>query len=528
MSTVWPSATFRVVALVASKDRPALLATRSLPSIASQQRRCDELILVDDSPDPLSVDRIRKIAEDLDLPVSTLRNRRTRGAGGAWNTGLDHLARNTADPCNTYVAFLDDDDCWSPTHLAHCCDAAADSATLIASGFTRAVTGLPDEEIIPPMNVEVGSFYIGNPGVQPSSMMIRLDRLLEAGLFDEALSSCTDRDLLIRLLRISEFGYRSTGVNTVRHFACSDRDRLSTPGSPQRLAGLNAFFAKHRVHMTAEQRLAAESRAAQPLTSAENAPSEIHLVVGLITDQKRLHALDGLMDDLLALQNSPGMVGLDVVVLENSVTDETPVNGLDAAADRWRTQGLRIHLITQEARLLAMQAGELPPTERGRLPIGPARTALQTYLYHFIKPRRGAVAWILDDDMRLDPLVSTGGAGGRQRMPLIPLLARLRAEGVDVAVGQYTGAAPLPAGWHSCHRTPRFPTGRHATPLIEPVGVIFIMTCRTRKQIASRHRSGWNRSMKRRLSMQPVSACASSSSAYWTDSSYSVPSCSTP
>jgi len=350
--------------------------------------------------------------------------------------------------------------------LAQCCDAAADSATLIASGFTRAETGLPDEEIIPPVNVDVGAFYVGNPGVQPSSMMVRLDRLLEAGLFDEALSSCTDRDLLIRLLRISEFGYRSTGVNTVRHFACSDRDRLSTPGSPQRLAGLNAFFAKHRVHMTADQRLAAESRAARlfkwsasaaaapdtpastsspPLTSAENAPSEIHLVVGLITDQKRLHALDSLMDDLLALQNSPGLVGLDVVVLENYVTDETFVNGLDTAADRWRAQGLRIHVITQETRLLAMQAGELPPTGHGRLPIGPARTALQTYLYHFIKPRRGAVAWILDDDMRLDPLVSTGGAGGRQRMPLIPLLARLRAEGVDVAIGQYTGAAPLPA-----------------------------------------------------------------------------------
>jgi hypothetical protein len=68
-----PLATFRVVALVASKDRPALLATRSLPSIASQQRRF-ELILVEDSPDPLSVDRIRKIAENLDLCVSTLQN----------------------------------------------------------------------------------------------------------------------------------------------------------------------------------------------------------------------------------------------------------------------------------------------------------------------------------------------------------------------------------------------------------------------------------------------------------------------
>jgi 2-polyprenyl-3-methyl-5-hydroxy-6-metoxy-1,4-benzoquinol methylase len=466
MSPISPTATCRVVALVASKDRPALLATRSLPSVASQQYPCDELILIDDSLDPLSVDRTKQIAEDLGLPVSTLRNRRTRGAAGAWNTGLDHLARITADPRKTYVAFLDDDDSWLPTHLAICCDAAASGATLIASGFTRVVTGLPDEDIMPPSDLDVGAFYIGNPGVQPSNMVVRLDRVLEAGLFDEALLSCTDRDLLIRMLRISTLGYRSTGVNTVRHFACDDRDRLSTPGSPQRLAGLDAFFAKHRVHMTAIQALGAESRAARlfgwqaptattpnapaqtlpaPAPRAERATAEIHLVVGLITDRKRLCALDGLMEDLLVLRNTPGLVGLDVVILENAVSNGTFADGLDTATARWRAQGLRVHLITQEARMLAVKVGELPPSGPGRLSIGPARTALQTYLYHFIKPRRGAVAWILDDDMRLDPLVSAGGTSERRRMPLIPHLARLREDGVDIAIGNYTGAAPLPA-----------------------------------------------------------------------------------
>lgn len=467
MSHISPPATFRVAVLVASKERPALLATRSLPSIASQLRHCDEFILVDDSADPSSLDLTCKIAENLGLPVAALRNRRIRGAAGAWNTGLDHLARNTADPRTTYVAFLDDDDSWSPTHLAHCCDAAAKGATLVASGFTRAVTGLPDEEIMPPMVLDAGAFYVGNPGVQPSNMMVRLDRLLEAGLFDESLSSCTDRDLLIRLLRISVLDYRSTGVNTVRHFACTDRDRLSTPGSPQRLAGFDAFFAKHRVHMTAGQVIEAESRAARlfgwqpsaeaapttpaeavpvsPAPSAAHARDEIHLVVGFITDQTRLPALEGLMDDLLALQDTPGLVGLDVIILENGVSGAAGTDALDTAALRWRAQGLRVHVMTEEARLLAMQAGELPPSRPGRLPIGPARTALQTYLYHFIKPRCGAVGWILDDDMRLDPLVSCGARSERRRMPLVPLLARLREQGVDIAIGDYTGAAPLPA-----------------------------------------------------------------------------------
>ena len=43
------------------------------------------------------------------VPIHLLRNRRTPGAAGAWNSGLDHLARHVADPDKVYVAFLDDD-----------------------------------------------------------------------------------------------------------------------------------------------------------------------------------------------------------------------------------------------------------------------------------------------------------------------------------------------------------------------------------------------------------------------------------
>ncbi|MDQ2820152.1 MAG: glycosyltransferase [Pseudomonadota bacterium] len=459
MLTLSPFTAPRVVVLVATKNRHDLLASRSLPSIAAQHHRCDELILVDDSSDESSLDQVRILTDNLGFPVSALRNRRKPGAAGAWNTGLDHLARHCADPAQTFVAFLDDDDCFDPSHLASCIAAATNGATLIASGFTRVVTGLPDEEIMPPAILDVGAFYVGNPGIQPSNMMVRLDRLLEAGLFDEALRSCTDRDLLIRLLRISPHDYSSTGVNTVRHFACLDRERLSQPGSPQRLSGLHAFFDKHIPHMTATQVSEAETRATslfgwQP-RSAELAAAQvvmlpvspatstdIHLVVGLITDQQRLGALDGLMQDLLARQKEPGLVGLDVVILENSDTSET---SLIDAAHRWRAQGLRVHVITQQDRCDATTAGEILPSGSGRLPIGPARTALQTYLYHFMQSRRGAVAWILDDDMRLDPLIDTDGTPRRQAVPLVPQLAQLRAEGVDIAIGNYTGAAPLPA-----------------------------------------------------------------------------------
>ncbi|CAD5373582.1 conserved hypothetical protein [Rubrivivax sp. A210] len=455
-------AALRVVALVATKNRHGLLAARALPSIASQRRHCDELILVDDADDASSLARCRSLTQSLGLPVSVLHNRRTEGAAGAWNTGLDHLARQTDDPRTVFVAFLDDDDEWRPEHLELCLSAVQGDASMVASGFLRVVAGLQDEAVLPPAHVTTADFYVGNPGVQPSNLVVRLDRLLEAGCFDEALPSCTDRDLLIRLLRISTGGYRRVTQQTVRHYACPYRQRLSSPGSPQRFAGLGAFFAKHRPHMTDPQWEQAQARASrlfgwqapqeraqleEPMDSLRLMPSPavdhgMHLVVGLITDAQRVEALDGLVRDLLLLQEEPGLLALDVLVLDNSADVDS--DALSKAADRWRALGLRLHVIGHAARDDAALAGELPAMARGRLAIGPARTCLQTYLYRFCKARPGAVAWVLDDDMRLDPLVAFGSQLRRTRYLLIPWLAKLRDDGVDIAIGSYTGAAPLP------------------------------------------------------------------------------------
>ena len=456
-------AALRVVAIVATKNRHGLLASRALPSIASQSWPCDELILVDDAPEWASLGVCRSLAQSMGLPVSALHNRRTTGAAGAWNTGLDHLARHTSDPRSVFVAFLDDDDEWLANHLKRCIEAVQKGASLVASGFVRVVTGQPDEEVTPPARISTAAFYVGNPGIQPSNLVVRLDRLLEAGGFDESLQSCTDRDLMIRMLRISAAGYGRVAEQTVRHHACADRPRLCTPGSPQRQAGLSAFFDKHAPHMRAAQLKRAQERAKQlfgwqaPITPAE-APEPaaslclpslptvehgVHLVVGLITDAQRIQALDGLMQDLMQLQQEPGLVTLDVLTLDNS--SEAGSEALSLAAHRWRSQGLRLHVIEHDERAGASSEGELPAAASGRLAIGPARTCLQSYLYRFCKARPGSVAWILDDDMRLDPLLAFGVHIQRTRYKLIPWLARLRDEGVDIAIGNYTGAAPLPA-----------------------------------------------------------------------------------
>ena len=64
---------------------------------------------------------------------------------------------------------------------------------------------------------------------------------------------------------------------------------------------------------------------------------------------------------------------------------------------RERTRGLRIYPIFRAR-------DDVNGLER--LPIAQARSELQAHLYVFAHNRPDSVVWILDDDMRLNPLVA--------------------------------------------------------------------------------------------------------------------------
>ena len=483
-----------VAALVATAHRTELLKHRALPSTEHQSRPPSRVIVVDDSGDDAAAERTEGLVrgwQPAGITVDFLRNRRTKGAAGAWNSGLDHLLRTCDDPGRLYVAILDDDDLWEPDHLQKCLEAAESrDLDMVAAGFRRVEEGAEPRLVTPPRSLDVASFLVGNPGIQGSNLVCRLSVLLEAGLFDESLPSCTDRDLCIRIAELPGVRYGAVFEPTVRHFACGSRPRLSTPGASARTEGLDRFFRKYRDRMSDAQRARFRTRAGRYFGWKESAPESVnggavrhgsspsvprspapsqapprpsvprspappqappHLIVGMIADTARLEDVGGLLADLHGLAGDSGLSGHDVLILENG-RGRTPDEALRSLVERKRTDGLRVHLVDRARHLEDAASGLVPDGGAGRgrkLPIAPARTVLQSYLYAFARRRPGAVVWIVDDDMRLDPLV-IGGDGWlrRQSLALVPALRELRrlhAGGeLDVAIGTYTGAPPLP------------------------------------------------------------------------------------
>lgn len=438
-----------IAAVVATHNRADLLAERALASVAGQSRRPDFLIVVDDS-DEGKRPRNAKIVDALALPTTKrvyLGNYRTPGACGAWNTALSWLLATAPD---SFVAILDDDDAWDATYLARCEAAAlAHDLDMAAAGLvfhkTAADAGM---RLSTPKSLNADDFLIDNPHIQGSNLFVRLTTLLEAGGFDEGLSSTTDRDLCIRLADLGTVRYAAVAEHLVHHYAESNRERLSNPGTDAKRAGLAAFYRKHGARMTEEQRgefmqrsrerfdcdLASPPAAAPPppLRPAPESPGgRLTLLVGAITSPD-VSKVTRLMSDLIAHYLPRRDLDLRVLLLENGGADAT-VALRRAVADA-TGRGLAVQLID-----LGQQAAEGESETGGIRSIARSRTLLQRHLYRETQALPDAVVWVVDDDCRVD-----------DDRALDPL-KRFRQAGVEIVLGTVTGAPPLP--FLSCVRT---------------------------------------------------------------------------
>ena len=462
---------FPIAALVPTHDRPELLADRSLASVARQTRRPDYLIIIDDSG-PASRPANQRIALDYQCPgtrVVYLENCRTPGLSGAVNTALMWLQ---AEAPSALVAMLDDDDAWEPDYLRRCERFLTENdLDMVAAGIIYHETGGKSRHLSSPPELDVDELLVRNPHIQGSNLFVRAEKLLEAGGFDEALVSTTDRDVCIRLADLGSVRYGNLPDCLVHHHADDDRPRLSSRGSDAKCAGLRYFYRKHSGRMTTEQRGAFISRSRnlfdcdptllptvpslkQPPPISSSDGDRPDLVVGAITSPEVGH-VSSLLESLRQEFRGREDVDLKVVLLENGGHDGHSRNRLRDVIDRMVGQGLDIDLKTLEDQRRDAAEGIVDAAEElvsERKSIALSRTMLQQYLYWEAKPRPGSVVWILDDDVTLEGLVhDPDGVIGIRKVDYVAAINDLKRAGHSIILGEVTGDPPLPI--LSCVRT---------------------------------------------------------------------------
>lgn len=464
-----------VVALIATSGRFELLRERAIPSVLTQTRVPDRLVIVvDRTKEEMPDQDLANLRQQLEaqcgdrLRVTVMRNRRTPArAAGAWNTGIDQLHRDAGIARSAdlwFVAILDDDDSWTATHIESCLEAAISrDLNMVASGLVRheSPEGSGHRHSIPDHLCPREQFIRGQH-IQGSNLFVRLDMLLMAGGFDEHLPSCTDRDLCIRLADLPLLRFGATSVHTVHHYADARPDRLTSPASSAKHVGLTRFWRKYAHRFDTAARDAAAARAfelfgwwpPEPAATSraevlplEPATQSLELVIGFVTDAKPKPHVEGLMSDILGLKSRPDVSGVTVVVVENGPLPEDGTRPLQDLVQSFQDAGLAIEFVSIERQRDAWAQGTLvdtPDPSRQRMPIAVSRTVLNTFVGRIVARHPGAAAWILDDDKRLSFLIDADGETVERASPDIGVLLALRDQGVDVVIGPDTGAAPLP------------------------------------------------------------------------------------
>ncbi|MBY0113621.1 MAG: glycosyltransferase [Phycisphaerales bacterium] len=233
---------------MATKDRLRLLLDRSLPSVASQSRPPQMLLLVNDGVPFSSFEQSLIESAVSPIKVVIIPNARTPGAAGAWNTGLLRLSDEAFDG---FVAMLDDDDEWDAEHLQLNVATAATGQDIVVSGLRFLFDGHPvSRPLITSLLAD--DFLVGNPGWQGSNTFVSIHALRDVGGFRDGLPSLNDRDLAYRLLQIPSIRVAFTGKWTATWHSCS-QGTLSSRRSPAKIAGLRRFWHIYGSAMSVQQ-----------------------------------------------------------------------------------------------------------------------------------------------------------------------------------------------------------------------------------------------------------------------------------
>jgi glycosyltransferase involved in cell wall biosynthesis len=151
-----------------------------------------EVVVVDDG----SADETPRRLAELDEPrLRVLRHETPQGVARARNAGIGEAA-------GEWVAFLDDDDVWSPRKLRAQLDAARpqDASFVYGTAMVLNERRWPVRTHFPPPPEKLDRLLLlTNPIGGPSTFMAKTKLVRDVGGFDERFSALADWDLLLRL-----------------------------------------------------------------------------------------------------------------------------------------------------------------------------------------------------------------------------------------------------------------------------------------------------------------------------------------
>jgi glycosyltransferase involved in cell wall biosynthesis len=185
-----------VSVVIPTRNRWEVLESSALRSALSQQDVELEVVVVDDGSSDGTTARIRELDDER---LRIVRHEQAKGVAAARNAGV-------AAARGEWIAFLDDDDLWSPRKLRSQLDRAA--ATGASFVYARVIELDDDGNVLQVSPAEATSLEIllkwNTVPAGASNILARADHVRATGGFDERLTYVADWDAWINLARLGD------------------------------------------------------------------------------------------------------------------------------------------------------------------------------------------------------------------------------------------------------------------------------------------------------------------------------------
>ncbi|MFG6503089.1 glycosyltransferase family 2 protein [Microbacterium sp. P05] len=233
--------------MIPTHGRPDFLA-EAIESVLRQRLPVSELVVVDDLGTPETQELVESFATRATGVAVSYFHRVTGspGASESRNAGFSE----TSTPL---VAFLDDDDIWSPNHLLSAVNRLRESNAGLSLSWMEVAEpdGFVHDHFSPADGLHAEDVMARNPGITGSNLVVRRAEFETISGFDPDLPVSNDKDFLVRYLA-ANLTYVVVRERTVLHRR--HHQGQLTAWDKRRAVGLAKYIDKHSARLSRQDR----------------------------------------------------------------------------------------------------------------------------------------------------------------------------------------------------------------------------------------------------------------------------------
>jgi glycosyltransferase involved in cell wall biosynthesis len=229
-----------LVSIVITTYNRAELLQRAIISAVNQTYSNTEIIIVNDGSED-DTDKIVKYYLELFPKLNYIKHELKRGGNSARNTGI--LAAK-----GIFIAGLDDDDMFLPNHIQLLIENYDDKYSLICSRSLQLDYTTAKKSYFKPI---VGLKQLLLFNALGNQVLVKRDRIIAAGLYDESFIRHQDYDMWVRL--VAKFG-NAKMISNITQIFFHQHHKKNSDQKENDLRGAMMFYDKHKSLMNRMQR----------------------------------------------------------------------------------------------------------------------------------------------------------------------------------------------------------------------------------------------------------------------------------